>query len=216
MSNCWIDSGRLLICRHGQTDFNAALRFQGQMDEPLSELGKLQARKLGERLAHVPLHAAYSSDLGRAHETAKLALTGRDVPLRLDQRLREIAFGRWEGMTFAEIKVKYPDDVAARERDRVHYAIPGGESVSQMGQRVSGFLQEVLPAHAGQTLLVIAHGGTVNALLATLLNIPLTSWWRLRNHNANLSVIDFTPLGAHLATFNDTCHLADLAELRWP
>ena len=216
MSAKWIDSGRILLCRHGQTEFNAALRFQGQMDEPLSELGKLQARKLGERLADVPLHAAYSSDLGRAHETAKLALAGRDVALALDARLREIAFGRWEGMTFAEIRVKYPDDVAARERDRVHYAIPGGESVAQMGERVSGFLEDVLPKHAGQTLLVMAHGGTVNALLATLLDIPLTSWWRLRNHNANLSVIDFTPHGTRLGTFNDTCHLSELAQMKWP
>jgi probable phosphoglycerate mutase len=216
MPSKWIDAGRLLLCRHGQTGFNAALRFQGQLDEPLSELGRAQARKLAERLAEIPLDAAYASDLWRARETALLALEGRDVPLHLDERLREIAFGRWEGLTFAEIKLRFPDDVAARERDRVHYAIPGGESLAQMSQRVAGFLREILPQHVGQTLLVIAHGGTVNALLATLLDIPLTSWWRLRNHNANLSVIDFTRLGARLAGFNDTCHLAELAQMKWP
>jgi len=212
----WINSGRLLLCRHGQTGFNAALRFQGQMDEPLSELGREQARLLAARLAEERIDVAYTSDLGRAHETALLALAGRDVPLHVDQRMREIAFGRWEGMTFAEIKDLYPDDVAARERDRVHYAMPGGESLQQLGQRVRGFLEDVLPRHEGQSMLFIAHGGTVNAVISTLLDMPLTSWWRLRNHNANVSVLHFTPEGPRLAMFNDTCHLAAMAELRWP
>jgi alpha-ribazole phosphatase len=211
----WIEAGRLLLCRHGQTGFNASLRFQGQMDEPLSDLGRQQAKLLARRLAGEPVGAAYASDLERARETAELALAGRPVPLRLDERLREIAFGRWEGMTFAEIKDKYPDDVAARERDRVHYAIPGGESLQQLGERVRGFLEDVLPQHEGQHLLVIAHGGTVNAILSTLLNIPMTSWWRLRNHNANMSTLNFTPDGVRLASFNDTCHLHDGAHLPW-
>jgi alpha-ribazole phosphatase len=212
----WIPSGRLLLARHGQTGFNASLRFQGQMDEPLSDLGREQARLLARRLAEEPIDAAYTSDLARAHETALLALGERAVPLHHDERLREIAFGRWEGMTFAEIKDKYPDDVAARERDRVHYVIPGGESLEQLGQRVRHFLQDALPGHEGQSILVIAHGGTVNAVLATLLDIPLSSWWRLRNHNANLNTLRFTPDGPRLVTFNDTCHLAAMADLKWP
>ena len=212
----WITSGRLLLCRHGQTGYNAALRFQGQMDEPLSELGRQQAKLLAERLAEEPVDVAYTSDLCRAFETAEVALAGRDVPLHRDERLREIAFGRWEGMTFAEIKDKYPDDVAARERDRVRYAMPGGESLEQLGQRVKGFLQEVLPLHEGREIVIVAHGGTVNAIISTLLNIPLTSWWRLRNHNANVSVLHFTPFGPRLEQFNDTCHLAAANDLKWP
>jgi 2,3-bisphosphoglycerate-dependent phosphoglycerate mutase len=212
----WISSGRLLLCRHGQTGFNAALRFQGQLDEPLSELGRQQAQLLAGRLAEEPIDVAYTSDLCRAHETATIALAGRPVQLHVDARLREIAFGRWEGMTFAEIKDKYPDDVAARDRDRVHYAMPGGESLEQLGQRVGDFMREALPRHEGESILFIAHGGTVNAVISTLLDIPLTSWWRLRNHNANVNVLHFTPDGTRLASFNDTCHLAALADLKWP
>ncbi len=212
----WITSGRLLLCRHGQTGFNASLRFQGQMDEPLSELGRQQARLLAGRLAEELVDVAYTSDLARAHETATLALAGRGVPLHVDARLREVAFGRWEGMTFAEIKDKYPDDVVARERDRVHYAMPGGESLAQLADRVRGFLQDVLPRHESQPVLVIAHGGTVNAVISSLLDIPLTSWWRLRNHNANVSVLDFTLQGPRLVSFNDTCHLVAGADLKWP
>lgn len=211
-----IPAGRLLLCRHGQTGFNAALRFQGQLDEPLSDLGRDQARLLARRLAEEPLDVAYTSDLTRAYTTAELALQGRAVPLHRDPRLREIAFGRWEGMTFAEIKDKYPDDVAAREHDRVHYAMPGGESLEQLGRRVRGFLREILPRHVGENLVIVAHGGTVNAAISTLLEIPLTSWWRLRNHNANVSVLEFTPDGPRLASFNDTCHLVGAADLKWP
>lgn len=212
----WITSGRLLLCRHGQTAFNAALRFQGQLDEPLSELGREQARLLAQRLVPEPIDVAYTSDLGRAHETATVALAGREVPLHVDKRLREVAFGRWEGMTFSEIRDQYPDDVAARDRDRVHYAMPGGESLQQLGQRVGAFMREVLPRHDGQSVLFVAHGGTVNAVIATLLDMPLTSWWRLRNHNANVNVLQFTPDGPRLASFNDTCHLEAGAELKWP
>jgi len=212
----WIAAGRLLLCRHGQTDFNASLRFQGQLDEPLSELGRQQAQLLAGRLAEESVDVAYTSDLCRAHETATVALAGRPIPLHVDPRLREIAFGRWEGMTFAEIKDKYPDDVAARDRDRVHYAMPGGESLAQLGQRVRSFMEDVLPRHEGQSMLFVAHGGTVNAVISTLLDIPLTSWWRLRNHNANVSVLRFTVDGPRLASFNDTCHLHGSADLKWP
>ena len=212
----WPTSGRVLLCRHGQTGFNAALRFQGQLDEPLSDLGREQAKLLASRLADEQVDIAYTSDLSRAHETAVLALAGRDLDLRTDPRLREIAFGRWEGLTYAEIKDLYPDEVAARERDRVNYAMLGGESLAGLGERVKAFLDDVLPSHAGQSVLIIAHGGTVNALISSLLNIPLTSWWRLRNHNANLSIIRLTPEGPCLASFNDTCHLTEGTELKWP
>jgi len=212
-----LSSGRLLLCRHGQTGFNADRRFQGQLDEPLSDEGRRQSRLLAQRLAAEPIDAAYSSDLCRASETARLILAERALPLRLDPRLREVAFGRWEGLTFSEIKDRYPEDVAARERELIHFAMPGGgESLAQLAERVAGFLLETLPEHEGQTVLIVSHGGTVNAIISSLLDIPLQSWWRLRNHNGNLTTFEFTPLGTRLTSFNDTCHLEDHAQLRWP
>jgi alpha-ribazole phosphatase len=211
------NSGRVLLSRHGQTDFNAGARFQGQTDTPLSDLGREQARRLGERLAREDIDAAYASDLSRARETAEIALAERAIPVRLDARLREVAFGRWEGLTFAEIERKYPGDVVARERDRVHFAQPGGgESLVQLGARVQAFIAEVLPRHEGRSVLMVAHGGTVNAAISTLLDIPLTSWSRLRNNNGNVSVIEFGSSGPCLRHFNDTCHLHAMAELKWP
>ncbi|MBV8083917.1 MAG: alpha-ribazole phosphatase [Chloroflexi bacterium] len=210
-------TGRLLLSRHGQTEFNAGARYQGQTDTPLSDLGREQARRLAERLAREDIDAAYASDLSRARETAEIALGERAIPLQLDARLREMAFGRWEGLTFAEIEKKYPADVVARERDRVHFAQPGGgESLVQLGARVVAFLAQVLPKHEGQSLLLVAHGGTLNAAIASILDIPLSSWSRLRNHNGNLSVIELGPGGPCLRHFNDTCHLDTLAELKWP
>ena len=210
-------SGRVLLSRHGQTEYNAGARFQGQTDTPLSDLGREQAHRLAERLTHEDIDAAYASDLSRARDTAEIALGERPIPLLLDPRLREVAFGRWEGLTFAEIEKKYPGDVVARDRDRVHYAQPGGgESLVQLGARVAGFLAEVLARHEGQLVLLVAHGGTVNAAISTILDIPLTSWGRLRTHNCNLSVIELRPGGPCLRHFNDACHLDALAELKWP
>ena len=212
----WAGPARLLLCRHGQTDFNATLRFQGQLDTELSTLGRRQARLLAARLAREPVDAAYASDLVRARETAELAIASRDVPLELDARLREIAFGRWEGLTFAQIKDRFPEDVLARDRDRAGFAMPGGESLAQLAVRARAFLEEALPRHPGQSLLVVSHGGAVNAIISTLLGVPLTSWWRLRNRNANLSVIDFVSGAPRLAVFNDVCHLQALSEETWP
>jgi len=209
-------AGRLLLCRHGQTEFNAGARFQGQTNTPLSERGRAQARLLASRLAGEHIDVAYASDLDRAKETALIALGERPVPLHLDQRLREVAFGRWEGLTFVEIRDRFPEDVAGRERDRVHFAMPGGESLAQLAVRAKDFLVDVLPRHQDQSTLVVAHGGTINVLLSNVLDIPLSSWWRLRNHNANVSLIHLSSDGPRLMHFNDTCHLAALAELRWP
>ncbi|MHB8620799.1 MAG: histidine phosphatase family protein [Chloroflexota bacterium] len=199
---------RLLLCRHGQTTFNASLRFQGQVDAPLSELGLRQAELLGQRLAEERIDAAYASDLARARDTALATVGERPIPLRLDSRLREISFGRWEGLTFAEIEKRYPEDVEARRLDRVGFTIPdGGESLAEMAGRLSAFLGEVLPRHEGESVLIVSHGGTVNGIISVLVGLPLSSWWRLRNSNANITTIELTASGACLATFNDVCHL---------
>ncbi|MDE3075406.1 MAG: histidine phosphatase family protein, partial [Chloroflexota bacterium] len=91
-------SGRLVLCRHGQTEFNATFRYQGHVDIPLNDLGRQQAEALRERLAEESIDVAYTSDLARARDTAVIAMAKLEVPLLEDQRLREASFGRWEGL----------------------------------------------------------------------------------------------------------------------
>jgi broad specificity phosphatase PhoE len=212
-----LKSGRVLLCRHGETDFNATFRFQGQEDIPLNEVGQEQARLLRGRLAEEEVDLVFTSDLKRARATALTAMEGRHIEVVVDPRIREMAFGRWEGLTFAEIQDRFPDDVEKRRLDRMGFVIPdGGESLLAMCGRLDGFLGDVLPRHEGKSVLLVSHGGTTNGIISVLLGLPMSSWWRLRNQNANLSVIRFTPEGPRLAVFNETEHLRELKRVRHP
>src|SRR5207244_2230511 len=102
---------RLLVVRHGETTWNHEWRLQGQTDVELSDFGRAQARRLADRLKHEPIVVAYSSDLKRCWETATIALSGRDVPLHPDRRLREVHLGEWQGQTADEVRARRPEEV---------------------------------------------------------------------------------------------------------
>lgn len=152
----------LLLARHGETDWNAAGRWQGHADPPLNAVGRRQAEELAVVLAPSPPHAVYSSDLVRARETAvivaqRLGLGG----VVTDERLREVDVGEWSGLSMAEVEARYP-----RGADRRRAGGTGwerGESYEVMAGRVLAALRELAAAHEGETLLVVTHGGPLRA-----------------------------------------------------
>jgi alpha-ribazole phosphatase len=195
---------KLLLIRHGQTDWNIARRFQGQSDVPLNQTGKKQAQALAERLSSQHIDALYSSDLQRALETANII---RKSECHSDPRLREINFGDWEGLTYNEIKEKYPDALTERENDIYKNAPPDGETLEQLCERVQSMLDELYAKHKDQTVLIVAHGGVLQILLCLALNLKPTMYWQFHLSTASLSEIAFYPDGAILNLLNDTCHL---------
>jgi 2,3-bisphosphoglycerate-dependent phosphoglycerate mutase len=148
----------IFLARHGETDWNAEQRWQGQRDTPLNERGRAQARGLAQRLADIPFAAVYSSDLSRARETADIVSAGRRLPIRVDPRLREIDVGSWEGLT--------SEEVDGRERR-------DGESLDAFRARVLAAIEEIGAAHDGANVLVVAHGGCARTLQRHLLGEPL-------------------------------------------
>jgi broad specificity phosphatase PhoE len=158
----------LYLVRHGETAWNREGRVQGHHDSPLTERGIAQARRVGETLAllldgQAPI-VLVASPLGRARQTTGLiveALGGRVAELRLDDRLKEIGWGRWEGLTRAEIEAREPAALAAHDGDPWTVAPPGGESWSMLSLRVAGWLASV--AHE-QRLVVVGHGAWGRAL----------------------------------------------------
>ena len=142
----------LYLARHGETDWNRELRVQGSSDIALNELGRRQAQALAQELEHVELDAIYSSDLSRARETAAAVAALHGLEIRLDPRLRERAFGSWEGLTREEIH-------ALPEGSR-----HDGESDEEVRERVLEAIQAIADAHPGEDVLVVAHGGALNAL----------------------------------------------------
>ena len=160
--------------RHGETDWNAQRRLQGQLDIPLTPLGRSQAMRSSEILRDLfgrdGLAAAdfdyVASPLGRARETMELMRGGLGLDpaaYRTDPRLKEMSFGRWEGFTFSELQAREAETLAARENDKWGFVVPGGESYAQLVVRVRGWYETV--AH---NTVVAAHGGVARALMAIL------------------------------------------------
>lgn len=155
---------KLLLARHGETDWNCEHRWQGHTDVPLNELGLEQARALAEELADEPIAAIYSSDLRRAFDTARIVAERKGLEVIVDHDLRELDFGAWEGMTSDEIEERFPGDLG---RWREHGERPerrGGETADEVRERVIAAAHRIVAAHPGEQVLVIAHGGPLRAL----------------------------------------------------
>jgi broad specificity phosphatase PhoE len=158
----------LVFVRHGETAWNAARRFQGQSDVPLSPRGQAQAAALGLALRNVPFTHAYSSDLHRALETARAIVAGRDLPIVTDVRLREFDFGQWEGLTWNEIVVRWPDLEKRLPTAARLYEPIGGERFEHVVARVRAFLDELLENNAVKIALVATHAGALHAAMEVL------------------------------------------------
>jgi probable phosphoglycerate mutase len=164
----------IYFVRHGQTEWNAAGRFQGSQDIPLNDIGKGQAVRSGELLAdilvnnsHDPVKMPFvSSPLGRARNTMELlrgALGVSPHDYELDDRLREIGYGHWEGSTLAQMEVSHPELFAERQNDKWGVPPPGGESYASVTIRVRDWYDSLL-----QDTVTVSHGGTMRALMVAL------------------------------------------------
>lgn len=220
----------LLLVRHGETTYNAEARFQGQRDIPLSDTGREQAERLGERLAAIwatpkpllpgPPAALYVSDLRRAAETAEIIVSrlAERLETRLVPRplplLRERHFGAWEGLTIGEIRARYGYEGDAR----------GAETWPEVWERMMSALETIWREHSqpgGQepqpetpppVVLVVGHGGSLRALLCRALGIGHEHVRRFRLDNASLSIADFwgrslPETEGRVALLNDKSHL---------
>ena len=199
---------RLILVRHGETAWNVQARYQGQTDVPLSDAGRRQAAALARRLAREKIDVIYASPLERAHRTAASIAAVHGLPVNGDARLREMAFGAWEGLTYGEIRQRFLQALAAWEADPLDTAPPDGESLSQVAARVRSALDDVARVHAGQTVLLVGHGGPLRVLLCLTLGLDPRAHWRFRLDTASISELCLYEGGSTLGYLNDTGHLA--------
>ena len=203
-----MEATRIIAVRHGETAWNVDARIQGQLDIGLNDTGRWQARRVGEALANEPITAVYSSDLGRAHETAQAVAEVAGIPVVADEGLRERSFGIFEGKTFDEIHETWPDH-AHNWRKRIPEWEPpeGGESLLQLRERVTRTMQELAARHPGQQIVVVAHGGVLDTLyrVATGQEVNSPRTWELPNGAINRLL--WTPVGFTLVGWSDTQHL---------
>jgi ribonuclease H / adenosylcobalamin/alpha-ribazole phosphatase len=197
-----------VLLRHGQTQMSVQKRYAGRSDVPLTDLGVQQAAAAAKRLASARLGAIVTSPLLRAVQTARevAAVTGAAVVT--DDGFRETDFGAWEGLTFAEVRERWPAELATWLADP-EVAPPGGESFTDVSARVTAALHRVLTARAGQTVLIVSHVTPIKTLVAAALLAPPSALYRMHLDVAALSEIDWYADGpAVLRSFNDTGHLS--------
>lgn len=206
---------RLIFIRHGETDWNATLRYQGHANVPLNEKGRDQARRVGARLARYTTTALYSSDIVRAAQTAELIGEATGLRPRLLPDLREIDVGQWEGLTPEELYRRYPEHMQAFDRDPARTVRLGGESYAQLQQRVLVALNTISAAHAAdEIVLAVSHGGTIRALLCHIIGLDLANFGRLWLDNGSLTEIRHGSHGWRLVRLNDAAHLEGMVFAR--
>ena len=201
---------RVLLARHGETPWNAEGRYQGQRDIPLSPTGIEQAQALGQRLAGVHIDRAVASPLVRAQLTAVLALGERAPMLALDEGLREIGHGDWEGLLSSEIGERDGHRLQAwREApETVMMPGPGGESLRQVAERAwAAFARACDGLHADETVLVVAHDAVNRVLLCRVLGLPLSRLWAFRQAPTTLNLLEGPSVDSlELVRLNDCQH----------
>ena len=170
---------RVLLLRHGRTEWNASGRFQGQMDSPLDLIGRAQAAAAAVAVAPMRPDAIVSSDLSRTANTADAVGAEVGLSVSLDARLREINLGEWEGLTRAEARERFPAEYASWQAGS-DARRGGGETYAEVGARASSCIVEWLDRLGpGSLLVAVTHGGTARATIGTLLGFDPDLYWRL-------------------------------------
>ena len=194
----------LYISRHGETEWNLAKKLQGHQDSPLTEKGQIQAESLAATLNNRQITRVYSSDLGRAVQTARAVAKHLDVELIMDERLRERNFGLLEGKTKAEL-----DENLLQARRRSHdpdYVIPGSESFRQAYERSVACLEELIEQNRHTAFAVICHGGIVNGVFYRALQLPLSHPRNFSLTNASVNKITIADGKWFLDIWGDVSH----------
>lgn len=200
---------RLVLVRHGETDWNRDGRWQGHADPGLNELGRQQAAAAAARVAREFAGAPIvTSDLRRAAETAAAAGAAMGVQPSIDARLREVDVGEWSGLTRDQVQERDPAGYLAWEEGR-NTGYPGGETFSELAARATGAMHDLFESHAGGTVIAVCHGGTIRAMVAAALGIGDAGRRLLATGpNGSLSVLDTRHGGGiGLVSLNDAGHL---------
>jgi probable phosphoglycerate mutase len=207
MERLLMDRTQVIIVRHGETEWNLRFVRQGHLDSPLTARGLAQAKALAERLSLERFSKLYSSDLGRAVQTAQVIadVTGHEI--LMDARLRERHLGIFQGLSGEQIRERFPQEYHFHRTLGPTYVIPDGESVEQQVARNIAYLTELAEKHVGETIVVVTHGGVLSGLFRHTFSIPFTAPRRFEFTNAGLNTFFYEQGNWFLQTWGDVSHL---------
>jgi broad specificity phosphatase PhoE len=200
----------IFLVRHGQTDSNAAARFQGWSDVEINENGCFQARKAAERLSANAIDAVYTSPLKRTAKTAAFIAAGHGLNPVVLPDLAEINYGDWEGKSRQEVGERWPELLWKMRNDPSGVAIPGGETFTGFSERCNQTFWQIVEEQVGKQVVVVTHSGVIKAILVAILGGVTANWGKLDIDNASITTIKICGKALHVTSFNNTTHLATL------
>ena len=179
----------LNFIRHGQTIWNTKGILQGHLDSPLSKKGQQQAFDAKDRIKKLAPDRIITSDLGRAIETARILKGSLQIPVEKDSFLREQHNGILQGVKWNEALEKFPDVMIKKNGYSMDYCIPGGESKNMLLQRIYSGLEKIIKMYRGENILLVTHGGVIQALLMDILKLPYTEETAFLPENTSIHTI---------------------------
>lgn len=201
---------KIYLIRHGESEWNKLSMIQGQQNTKLTELGKIQAKRLGARLIEEKVDLIYTSDLERAYMTGKIIAEEIQKPLIVAEALREIKFGPWEGLALTEIKEKFKDEYGLWMREPHNLTMEGAERLEDLKTRSMQFINELVESNKGKNIGIVSHSATLKTILLGLLGLETSFYKNFTLKNVSLSIVECRSINNVLTLLNDISHLKGL------
>jgi len=201
---------RLFLIRHGETAWSRERRFTGSRDVPLAPAGFRQCEAVASTLASQIVAAVYASPLERAHASAEVIARPHGLPVVIEPAFREMAFGEWEGLTRGEVAARFPDDYE-RWRTAPHLVrVVGGETLTEVADRVAAGVSELQEAHDGATVVLVSHAVVIRLVVLDALGLGHERLWTVDATPGGITEIEYEPGWATVHRMNTLAHLEAL------
>jgi broad specificity phosphatase PhoE len=199
---------RIILVRHGQTEWNRVEQFRGRADVPLNETGLVQAEVTGRRIAaEWRPSAIYSSPLSRAVKTAEVIAGHFNLQVQVHPGLIDIDYGQWMGLTPDEVQERWPKVIDDWYNKPASIRIPGGETLEELRLRALGAIDDLAACHKDQTIILVGHTVINRIILLGVLGLSNDRFWRLRQDTCAINCFEAEGDDFTLVSLNDTCHL---------
>jgi len=202
---------RVVLVRHGETEWNRVERFRGRIDIDLNETGRRQAAAVARRLANWRIGSIYSSPLKRAWQTAEPIAAACGLEVTTLGGMEDVDYGSWAGLSAEEARTQYPEAFETWVHTPLLTRFPRGESLRQVQDRAWAALDEVCSAHEGETVLLVSHVVVNRVLVSAALGLVGDAFWRIGQDNAAINVLMALHAQYRVLLLNDTCHLESIA-----
>lgn len=198
---------KVILIRHGETDWNKQQVFRGRIDVALNEVGLAQAKAVVTSLKDVQIDAIYSSPLSRALETAKILAGNRNIEVMLEEGFIDIDFGKWQGLSHQKVKEKHKDLYEMWLAEPQMVTFPEGENLQKVLTRSMKALEKVIKNHPGETVAVVSHRVSNKVLLCSVLGLDLSHFWYIKQDTCAINRFEYKNGRFYLTLLNDICHL---------